>query len=78
MLETLVPRGEGHRVMVVLGPHAGKVSPMSENENLEVTSVRIWADLAHSAPSVLRWDFFCVGTEHRVMLWSSLGERIRC
>lgn len=25
MLETLVPRGEGHRVMVVLGPHAGKV-----------------------------------------------------
>lgn len=25
MLETLIPKGEGHRVMVVLGPHAGKV-----------------------------------------------------
>ncbi|XP_034340629.1 G-patch domain and KOW motifs-containing protein [Arvicanthis niloticus] len=25
MLETLIPKEEGHRVMVVLGPHAGKV-----------------------------------------------------
>lgn len=25
MLETLIPKGEDHRVMVVLGPHAGKV-----------------------------------------------------
>ncbi|GAB1302605.1 G-patch domain and KOW motifs-containing protein [Apodemus speciosus] len=25
MLETLIPKGEGHRVMVVLGPHSGKV-----------------------------------------------------
>ena len=27
MLETLVPKVQGNRVMVVLGPQAGKVSP---------------------------------------------------
>lgn len=31
MLETLVPKVEGNRVMVVLGPHAGRVSPRPVN-----------------------------------------------
>jgi hypothetical protein len=77
MLETLIPKGEGHRVMVVLGPHAGKVSPMSGNRSLKIRSLWMLADLAYSAPSFLRWDFLGVGTERRVMLWSNLGERTR-
>lgn len=31
MLETLVPKVKGNRVMVVLGPQAGRVSPRPEN-----------------------------------------------
>lgn len=31
MLETLIPKVEGNRVMVVLGPHAGRVSPRPGN-----------------------------------------------
>ncbi|XP_008840811.1 G-patch domain and KOW motifs-containing protein [Nannospalax galili] len=38
MLETLVPKGEGNRVMVVLGPHAGKVGLLMSRDR-----ARSWA-----------------------------------
>lgn len=35
MLETLIPKGEGHRVMVVLGPHAGKVGLLLSRDSVQ-------------------------------------------
>ncbi|XP_050998266.1 G-patch domain and KOW motifs-containing protein [Acomys russatus] len=35
MLETLIPKGEGHRVMVVLGPHAGKVGLLLSRDRMQ-------------------------------------------
>ncbi|NXI36095.1 GPKOW protein, partial [Galbula dea] len=32
MLETVIPRGQGDRVMVVLGQHAGKVGHILQRE----------------------------------------------
>lgn len=35
MLETLIPKGEGHHVMVVLGPHAGKVGLLLSQDSVQ-------------------------------------------
>lgn len=35
MLETLIPKGEGHHVMVVLGPHAGKVGLLLSQDRVQ-------------------------------------------
>ncbi|CAH6780430.1 G-patch domain and KOW motifs-containing protein [Phodopus roborovskii] len=35
MLETLIPKGEGHRVMVVLGTHAGKVGLLLSRDSVK-------------------------------------------
>lgn len=35
MLETLIPKAEGHRVMVVLGAHAGKVGFLLSRDSMK-------------------------------------------
>ncbi|NWS79229.1 GPKOW protein, partial [Crotophaga sulcirostris] len=57
MLETVIPRGDGDRVMVVLGEHAGRVGRILEREPARS---QVLVQLQREAGRVVQLDYDAV------------------